>query len=656
MKTKSKWLAAAGVGILSASVLVACGNSSNQSSGSKVYSYVYTTDPDSLDYLTTGKISTSDLTSQGIDGLLENDKYGNLIPSLAKDWKVSKDGLTYTYTLRKGAKWSTSDGEEYAEVKAQDFVTGLKHAADNKAAALYIVQDSIKGLNDYIEGKTTDFSTVGVKALDDYTVQYTLNKAEPYWNSKTTYGILFPLNADFEKSKGKNFGNQDPSNILYNGPFLLKSVTSKSSIEFEKNPNYWDAKKVKLDGIKYTYYDGSDTDSLYKGFVDGIYYSAGLFPTKPIYKEVEKKYGDNIIYGAQDASTYYAAFNLDRGAYEFTSKSSDKEKSDTKAAILNKDFRQAITFAFDRQAYMSQSVGKEASNKALRNTLVPPSFVSSSKGDFGSLVKTHLGEYGSQWSDVNLADAQNGLYNKDKAKEALEKAKSALQAQGVNFPIHLDLPVYQTSEILSQQSSSLKESVEASLGKDNVIIDLQKETTDDLNRTSYFAETAAQKDYDISTSTGWNPDFLDPSSYLDIFSVNSGANIKLLGLDPHSTSAAVAASGLDKYTSMIDEASAITDNLDERYDKYAQAQAFLTDSAIMIPIQSLGGSPSLSRVVPYSSVYAQTGNKGASFKYTNIQDEPVKASYFKAQREKWLKEKEASNKKYQEDLANHIEK
>lgn len=80
---------------------------------------------------------------------------------------MSSDGLTYTYTLRKGVKWYTSDGEEYADVKAQDFVTGLKHSADKKGDALYIVQDSIKGLSDYIEGKEKDFSSVGVKALDD---------------------------------------------------------------------------------------------------------------------------------------------------------------------------------------------------------------------------------------------------------------------------------------------------------------------------------------------------------------------------------------------------------------------------------------------------------------------------------------------------------
>ena len=131
---KSKWLALAGVSLLSVGVLVACSSKSNTSSNT--YNYVYTADPETLDYLISNKGSTTDAVTNGVDGLLENDKYGNLVPAIAKDWTVSADGLTYTYKLRKGVKWYTSDGEEYAEVTANDFVTGLKHAADNKSAAL----------------------------------------------------------------------------------------------------------------------------------------------------------------------------------------------------------------------------------------------------------------------------------------------------------------------------------------------------------------------------------------------------------------------------------------------------------------------------------------------------------------------------------------
>ena len=151
---KGKILTLAGVALLATGVLAACSNSTSNSSNSsssgadQVFNYIYEVDPENLNYLISSKAATTDLTANLIDGLLENDNYGNLVPSMAEDWTVSKDGLTYTYKLRKDAKWYTSDGEEYADVKAQDFVAGLKYAADNKSETLYLVQSSIKGLDD----------------------------------------------------------------------------------------------------------------------------------------------------------------------------------------------------------------------------------------------------------------------------------------------------------------------------------------------------------------------------------------------------------------------------------------------------------------------------------------------------------------------------
>ena len=161
----SKVMALAGVTLLASGVLAACSGSGSSAKGEKTFSYVYETDPDSLNYLTTGKAAVANITSNVVDGLMENDRYGNFVPSMAEDWSVSQDGLTYTYKIRKGVKWFTSDGEEYAEVTANDFVTGLKHAADKKSEALYLAQGSVKGLADYVAGNSTDFSTVGVKLL-----------------------------------------------------------------------------------------------------------------------------------------------------------------------------------------------------------------------------------------------------------------------------------------------------------------------------------------------------------------------------------------------------------------------------------------------------------------------------------------------------------
>ena len=656
----SKLLALAGVTLLAAATLAACSGSSSNAKGEKTFSYIYETDPDNLNYLTTGKAATANITSNVIDGLLENDRYGNFVPSMAEDWSVSKDGLTYTYTLRKDAKWYTSEGEEYAEVKAQDFVTGLKYAADKKSDGLYLVQESIKGLDAYVKGEITDFSQVGIKALDDYTVQYTLNKPESFWNSKTTMGVLAPVNEEFLNSKGDDFAKgTDPSSILYNGPFLLKSIVAKSSVEFEKNPNYWDKDNVHLDKVKLSFWDGQDTNKPTEAFKDGSFTMARLFPTSASYSETEKAFKDNIVYTQQDSTTYLVGTNIDRQSYKYTSKTTDEEKASTKKALLNKDFRQAIAFGFDRTAYASQVNGASGATKLLRNLFVPPTFVQADGKNFGELVKEKLVTYGDEWSNVNLDDAQDGLYNPDKAKAEFAKAKAALQAEGVKFPIHLDMPVDQTNTTKVQRVQSFKQSVEENLGSDNVVIDIQQLQKDDVQNITYFAETAAGEDWDISDNVGWSPDYIDPSTYLDIIKPSVGENTKTyLGFDSGTNNAAAKQVGLEDYEKMVVEAGEETSDVSKRYEKYAAAQAWLTDSALLIPTTSQTGRPMLSKMVPFTLPFAYSGNKGMSeallYKYLDVQDKPVTAEEYQKAQEKWLKEKEESNKKAQEDLANHV--
>ena len=656
----SKLLALAGVTLLAAGTLAACSGSGSSAKSEKTFSYIYETDPDNLNYLTTGKAATANITSNVIDGLLENDRYGNFVPSMAEDWSVSKDGLTYTYTLRKDAKWYTSEGEEYAEVKAQDFVTGLKYAADKKSDGLYLVQESIKGLDAYVKGEITDFSQVGIKALDDYTVQYTLNKPESFWNSKTTMGVLAPVNEEFLNSKGDDFAKgTDSSSILYNGPFLLKSIVAKSSVEFAKNPNYWDKDNVHIDKVKLSFWDGQDTNKPTEAFKDGSFTMARLFPTSASYPETEKSFKDNIVYTQQDSSTYLVGTNIDRQSYKFTSKTTDEQKTSTKKALLNKDFRQALAFGFDRTAYASQVNGASGATKLLRNLFVPPTFVQADGKNFVEMVKDKLVTYGDEWSNVNLDDAQDGLYNPDKAKAEFAKAKTALQAEGVKFPIHLDMPVDQTNTTKVQRVQSFKQSVEENLGSDNVVVDIQQLQKDDVLNITYFAETAAGEDWDISDNVGWSPDFADPSTYLDIIKPSVGENTKTyLGFDSGTNNAAAKQVGLEDYEKMVVEAGEETTDVSKRYEKYAAAQAWLTDSALLIPTTSQTGRPMLSKMVPFTLPFAYSGNKGMSeallYKYLDVQDKAVTTEEYQKAQENWLKEKEESNKKAQEDLANHV--
>ena len=654
MKTK-KWMLTAGVVLSTAVLLVACGKADKEADAPTTFSYVYGVDPSSLDYSIATRTSTTDIIGNVVDGLLENDEYGNLVPSLAEDWSVSQDGLTYTYKLRKGVKWYTSEGEEYAEVTAHDFVTGLKHVADGKSDGVTLIQNSIKGLNEYMTGETNDFSTVGVKALDDYTVQYTLNAPESFWNSKVTSATMLPVNEEFLKASGKNYGAVSPSGILYNGPYILKTLTSKSLIEYEKNPNYWDKEKVKIEKVKLTYYDGSDQESLIRSFSSGVYTTARIFPSSSNFASTLEQYGDKITYSPQDSTSYYFTFNVNRQSYNKTAKTSEEQKTSTKEAMLNKDFRQAINFAFNRHSYAAQLNGEDGADKIIRNSLVPDNFVQSGGKNFGDIAQAELVNYGDQWKGVELVDGKDTIYNPDKAKASFEKAKKELESKGVTFPIHLDVPVEQTDTIAVQQSNSFKQSIESTLGAENVVIDVLQMTDNEKESITSQARVPAQKDYDLN-STGWSPSYQDPASYLNIMDPKTGSAMKHLGITKGKDKEVVAQLGLDQYKKLLDDAASETNDLDKRYEKYAKAQAWLTDSSLLMPTASSGGSPVVSNVVPFSKPYSQVGIKGDPyiFKGMRLQKEIVTTKEYEAALEKWQKEKLESNNKYQKELENHV--
>ena len=633
-------------------LLSACGQSNTDTS---TYSSTFSANPTTFNYLLDYYADNTAVITNLVDGLLENDSYGNLVPALAEDWSVSSDGLTYTYKLRKDAKWYTADGEEYASVKAQDFVTGIKYAADNKGQAMDLIQNSIKGLNDYVTGVTNDFSTVGVKALDDYTVEYTLTRPEPYWNSKTTNSILFPVNEEFLKSKDKDFGTLTPDSILYNGPYLLKDFTSKSSIEYVKNPHYYDHDKVTIEKVKLAYFDGSDQEMTIRNFESGAYSLAGVYPNSSSYAKTKEKYQDNIVYSLQDKTSWYFNFNVNRKAYNHTAKTSDQQKNSTQTAILNKNFRQALNFAIDRTAYSAQSNGQEAASNTLRNTLVPPTFVQVGDKSFGEVVSSKLVQYGTEWSEINLSDAQDGYFNREKAQAKFAEAKKELEAQGVTFPIHLDIPVDQTNKNAVSGMNSLKQTLETVLGSDHVVIDVQQLSTDDFGNVAFLAPNPAARDYDLNFD-GWVGDYQDPSTYLDPFNAEDGFYLKIFGLDAKEDQDKIKSLGLDTYTKLLKEADAENKDVSKRYEKYAEAQAWMIDNSLVMSAMSNGGTASVTKVTPFTRAYSLVGIKGDgnNYKYMRLQKDPVTKKQFDEAKAKWEEESKKAIEKSQKEFKNHI--
>lgn len=648
--------------LVSTFVLAACstgGDTGNSDKGNgdsaapTAFNTVFSTDLETLDYTVSQRKTNGDHFTNFVDGLLENNPLGELVPALAESWEVSEDGLTYTYKIREGVQWMDSEGNEYgAEVTAHDWVTGLKHAVDQKSETLYIVGNSIKGLSDYIEGKTSSFDDVGVKAVNDYTLEYTLNQPESFWNSKTTYGILYPINAEFLESKGDSFGQPTPDSILYNGAYILKNNTAKSVIEYEKNEAYWDVDNVNYDTVKWTYNDGKDPDGLFKQFEDGTLSAARVYPNSPGYQDVLAAHPDGVTWSLPGGSTFNVTFNFNRGTFDATSKTSEAQQTDTQKAIRNRDFRLAVLFGFDTRSYRAQNVGDEGAERGLRNTLIPTQFVSVDGKPFGDAVETKLRALDADaFGDVELEEGQDGYYNPEKAKQYVEKARKDLEADGVTFPIHLDIPVNSNAEVAVNQVKSLKSTIESSLGTDNVVIDIQMLSEDAYLQATYQATTGAAGDFDISNASGWGPDYVDPSSYLNIYDSRTGDMLKTLGLEGSAivqgedpSTEAKEAINLTEYDALLDKAAAIYDDENARFEAYAEAEAWLLNNVIQIPVNADGGTPAVTKVVPFTKPDGWAGITADKLKYVKLQEDIVTVEQFDKAHDEWTAAKEAAAK------------
>ena len=261
------------------------------------YKTTFTADMYTYDYLNTYHASDSEVLVNLVDGLIEHDEYGVIVPALAESWtKTEADGNeVYTFKLKEGVKWVTSSGQEVAEVTADDFVAGMQHVLDTGSNALaYILWGVIKNGYEYSAGTVTDFAQVGVKAKSKYEVEYTLEGKVPYFLKMMEYNPFMPLNREFFLSKGGAFGVAaweaasstttfgqvgQVDSILYNGAFTMTQYASNSSITLKKNAQYWDAAHTTLSEVSYVYSDGSNPEASWESFLNGELTAHGVSNT-----------------------------------------------------------------------------------------------------------------------------------------------------------------------------------------------------------------------------------------------------------------------------------------------------------------------------------------------------------------------------------------
>ena len=235
---------------------------------SATYRTLYSGELGSLNYLTTATTAEFTVAANIIDTLVEHDAYGNIVPCLAETWDNTKDdGRTWTFTLRQGVQWVDHNGEVYAELTAEDFVTAAKYIlnAQNASCTAWILTDYIEGAEEYFDSTSTpdegeaapepfDWENVGIKALDKYTIAYTTTEPCPYFLSMLDYVCYMPVNAQFLEEKGDQFGLATGNNtVLYCGAYILTEFKPQEKRVYTKNEKYWDAEHVYIDTIEQTY-------------------------------------------------------------------------------------------------------------------------------------------------------------------------------------------------------------------------------------------------------------------------------------------------------------------------------------------------------------------------------------------------------------------
>lgn len=620
--------------------------------GPDTFSMIANFDITTLDYVYNNKSSNGDYVNNFVEGLLTQDNHGKLVPGMASEWSCNDDASEWYFTIRDDAVWSTSAGEEYDAVTAEDFVTGLKHAVDSKSETLGLVADLIVGLRKYSEGTGT-WEDVGIKA-DGNQLTYTLTGPCGYFDGMTTYTILWPINAEFLESKGSDFGAVEPDSILYNGCYILSSLVPAQEVRFDANPNYYDAKNVFVQHVVVTYSDGKDPAQNFNMFVNGEVTSTTVNQSLPeVVAKAAELYPDNQYKSMTTATSYWGAFNWDRQMYALyndpsvsTTSKTDAQKADAKAAILNADFRRAVYAAYSAHAVEAITLGEEHADGVIRNTLVPYTFAMTTDGrTYGSIVEKYAAELVADYEGIDLNDGHDAWYNPELAKTFAERAKEALGDSVSEWPIHIDVPVYAASENQKNMQLAMKKSIEDAIG-DYVVIDLQfLEGNSSVYYSSFYnMPTGEENSIDLVFGAGWGPDYGDPLTYLHCFDVHDGDMLNYSGINIESQGqseeqkAVLDTLGLMEVQEIVDQATAATG--DERIELFAKAEAMLLTNGILRPYSTSGANISISKVKPFTVGYGLYGqaayNQVPYFKYMQLLDEPVTAAEYEAAKEAWM--------------------
>ena len=570
------------------------------------YSTVYSGELTTINYLVTASENEFSAASNLVDSLIEYDKYGVAKPALASDWSVSSDGLTWTFNIKKGVKWVTNDGKEYAEVEAQDFVDAMKYVLDKKhnSQTANIAYSVLKNGEKFYKGEISDFTQVGVKAKDKYVLEYTLEKPTPYFLSMLTYVCFFPANGKFLSETGDKFGT-DNKNLLYNGAYILQTFEPQNSRIFVANDKYWDKDKVNIKKLTYTY--NKEAETLSPELFSRGEINVTTIPTATVdlwMKDATKK--DSIRPASTTFYSYFYAFN-------FNPKYDAKYEPDNwSKAVNNLNFRKALSYALDRKAAMTTAEPYEPERR-LSSTITPKNFVDLNGTDYTKI-------------DSLAKAATASVFDSTKAKDYKTKAMTELNGT-VKFPVQVVMPYRTDMADWTNRAQVIEQQMENLLGKDFIDIVLLP-----YPATGFLNATRRAGNYSLM-ECNWGPDYADPQTYTDPFTSESNYNWidKATGYTE--------ANGKGKYQSMVDVAKAEVLDTSKRYKLFAEAEAFLIDQSFVIPYGIGGGGFEASKLDPFTTAYSPFGVSQYRYKGVKVLDKAMNTETYKKNFETWQKER-----------------
>ncbi len=514
---------------------------------------------DCLNYLCNTWTYNSYHYTNMVDGLVENDKYGNIVGAIATAYKstVNADGTqTWSFKIRDDATWvKNSDGTKYADVKAEDFVTGAKYVLDarHNSGTASIIYGNIVGAEEYYaataaweEGdEEPSFDGVGIKVVDNK-VEYTCKVATPYFLSGLTYSPYLPVNADFLEEQGSSFGLTE-NNILVNGAFRLTTHNDQSQINYTKNSSYYDAAHVYVDTIERKFVPGTATNTtLREWFESG---ATDAFTVSP--KDVDGyntyvKGGEggtgtqknpanplcNSVTSVGDA-TFIGYWNFNRSAWEVNDPANAKtydQKLATAKALLNADFRKAFLYGLDVIQELKMYNNDEPYNYLAR-AYTNRELCAYGGKDYLDYVDDVYNEKNGLTGDdkvtlTGINQQGDPIFDIDKAGAFLNAFKEAVIADGTlteaDFPIRVDLIGSMDLESAAYEEEKVK-AFNENFG-DIALCVFNIPNSDDQD--GEWGNVICN--YDLSFWSGWGPDYADPNTYAHTLCID-GDMVEYLG-------------------------------------------------------------------------------------------------------------------------------